>query len=76
MTLRVDEWCVRKGITLEVLIELSGLDDNHVRAMWMGRWTPSPQQRETIAAVLEVAVDEVAWGHATPIQHIYGQGPG
>ena len=42
----------------------------------LGRWTPSPAERQKIAAALETAVDEVAWGHVTPIQHLYGHGPG
>ena len=36
----------------------------------------SPPERQAIAAVFEVTVDDIAWGHKTPIQHIYGHGPG
>ena len=32
--------------------------------------------RDAIAAVFGLTRDEIAWGHKTPIQHIYGQGPG
>jgi hypothetical protein len=41
----------------------------------MGRWTASPQERQRISDVFNVPTDEITWGHVTPIQHIYGQGP-
>ena len=28
-----------------------------------------------IAAVFGLTRDQIAWGHATPVQHLYGQGP-
>lgn len=40
-----------------------------------GQWTPSPQQRERIAGTLGVRVDEIRWGHSTPVEHMYGHGP-
>jgi len=46
-----------------------------VQAIVLGRWTPSPAERTTIAAALDVPVEEIAWGHKTPIQHLYGHGP-
>jgi hypothetical protein len=45
-------------------------------AIVLGRWTPSPEDRDAIAGVFGVTRDDIAWGHKTPIQHIYGQGPG
>jgi len=72
----VAEFCIARKITLEELIEQSGLEDTRVKAIILGRWTPSPTERKKIAAVFDVAVDEITWGHVTPIQHIYGIGPG
>jgi hypothetical protein len=46
-----------------------------VLAIVLGRWTPSPAERDRIAAVFGVTRDQITWGHKTPIQHIYGQGP-
>jgi hypothetical protein len=46
-----------------------------VTAIVLGRWTPSPEDRDAIAAVFGLTRDDIAWGHKTPIQHIYGQGP-
>ena len=68
--------CKQKNITLLELADRSGLDLPKTRAIFLGRWTPSPVERSKIAAALELPVDEIAWGHSTPIQHIYGHGPG
>ena len=68
--------CHQRGITLEQLSERSGLELQRVQAIYLARWTPSPKEREQISKVLEVSKEEIAWGHKTPIQHIYGQGPG
>ena len=47
-----------------------------VAAIVLGRWTPSPQERDAIAAVFGLTRDQIVWGHKTPIQHLYGHGPG
>jgi transcriptional regulator with XRE-family HTH domain len=70
------EWCAAQGITFEVLVERTGLDDGRVRAILLGRWTPSPAERQAVASALGVSKDDVTWGHVTPIQHLYGHGPG
>jgi transcriptional regulator with XRE-family HTH domain len=72
----VADLCREQGITIDVLADRSGFDVGRVTAIALGRWTPSPAERQTIAAVFAVSVDEIAWGHATPIQHLYGHGPG
>ncbi|MDA1018024.1 MAG: helix-turn-helix transcriptional regulator [Planctomycetota bacterium] len=72
----VADWCEFQKISLEELVERSGVDDLRVKAIVDGRWTPSPSERERIAGVFGVTKDDIAWGHKTPIQHIYGHGPG
>jgi hypothetical protein len=72
----VAELCQEREITLEVLTDRSGLDTQRVLAIVMGRWTPSPAERDRIAGVFGLTRDEITWGHKTPIQHIYGHGPG
>jgi len=47
-----------------------------VLAIVLGRWTPSPAEREKVAAAFGLTREQIAWGHKTPIQHIYGHGPG
>ncbi|MEK6249352.1 MAG: hypothetical protein N2C12_14310 [Planctomycetales bacterium] len=76
MATNVAELCEQHQIELKVLTERSGLEEGRVLAIAMGRWTPSPQERKSIADVFGVAVDQISWGHKTPIQHIYGHGPG
>jgi hypothetical protein len=51
------------------------LDEQRTLAIVLGRWTPSPKERDAIAAVFGLTREEIVWGHKTPIQHIYGQGP-
>jgi transcriptional regulator with XRE-family HTH domain len=75
-SINVDQLCADRGIDARQLAEKSGLDEQRVMAIVMGRWTPSPQERDAIAAVFGVSREQIAWGHKTPIQHIYGHGPG
>jgi transcriptional regulator with XRE-family HTH domain len=72
----VAELCRQHGFAVEELAARSGLDEGRVLAILLGRWTPSPDERQRVAAVFDVQVDDIAWGHVTPIQHLYGHGPG
>jgi hypothetical protein len=71
----VDEWCAEKGIDVAQLAALAKLDEGRVRAIVEGRWTPSPGERDKIAAVFDLTRDQIAWGHKTIISHIHGHGP-
>jgi transcriptional regulator with XRE-family HTH domain len=71
----VNELCEKHKIPLKELVERSGLEESTVVAIVMGRWTPSPAERDRIAAVFGLTRDQITWGHKTPIQHIYGSGP-
>lgn len=72
---RVDELCVENKLTYQELAAKSGLDEQRVLAIVLGRWTPSPDERDQIAAVFGLTRQQIIWGHKTPIQHIYGHGP-
>jgi len=72
----VADLCREQSIAMADLAERTGLDVGRVTAIALGRWTPSPAERQKIAAVFGVGIDEIAWGHTTPIQHLYGHGPG
>jgi hypothetical protein len=72
----VADLCREFEIDVAELSRRSGLDDGRVLAIALGRWTPSPSERQKIAAVFELTPDDIAWGHSTPIQHLYGHGPG
>lgn len=71
----VADLCVERGIDARRVAELSGVAEGRVAAIVLGRWTPGPEDRDAIAAVFGLTRDQVAWGHATPVQHLYGQGP-
>jgi hypothetical protein len=51
------------GLSFDEVSSRSGLPLERVLAIAEGRWTPSPQERERIAAAFGVAVQEVSWGH-------------
>jgi transcriptional regulator with XRE-family HTH domain len=71
----VAEWMAERGLGLAELVEASGLDGRVVEAIVHGRYTPSPQQRQRLAAVLGVGPEQVAWGHVAQVAHVYGHGP-
>jgi RNA polymerase sigma factor (sigma-70 family) len=63
------------GLTLDQLIASSRLDRRVVEAIVQGRYTPSPDQRQRLAAALGITLDEITWDHANPVEHMYGHGP-
>ena len=69
------EWMADQGVSLSLLIERSGLDAKTVEAIAADRYTPSPGQRQRLAAALGVALEQIVWGHAAPVEHVYGHGP-
>ena len=72
----VDALCVEHKIDVKQLAERAGVEETRVMAIVLGRWTPSPDERDRIAAVFKLTREQIAWGHRTPIQHIYRSGPG
>jgi transcriptional regulator with XRE-family HTH domain len=76
MPTSVAELCQKQQVSTEQLVERTGLDEGRVQAILLGRWTPSPSERQRISAALATHIDDIAWGHVTPIQHLYGHGPG
>jgi hypothetical protein len=65
--LTVEQLCTERKIAVRQLAELSGLDETRVLSIVMGRWAPSPQERDAIATVFGMTRDDIAWGHKTPI---------
>lgn len=63
------------GTGLEQLVKASGLEAKLVRAIAAGNYTPSPSERQRLAAALGVSVEDIAWGHAVPVEHMWGHGP-
>ena len=63
-------------LTIEDIADRTRLTAERVEAIVAGRWTPSPAERQKIAAAFNLPVEKIAWGHKTPVQHLYGHGPG
>ncbi len=68
-------WLTERGISLAALIEATGMDRRVVEAIAHGRYTPSPPQRQRLAAALGLTPNDILWGHTTAVDHIYGHGP-
>jgi hypothetical protein len=71
----VGTWMAELGIDVGKLVDASGLERRVVEAIVACRYTPSPEQRGRLAAALGVSPDQVAWGHAASVEHLYGHGP-
>jgi len=76
MIASVADLCEQQKISATDLAGRTGLDDTRIAAIILGRWTPSPAERQKIAAAFNLSADQIAWGHKTPVQHLYGHGPG
>jgi ribosome-binding protein aMBF1 (putative translation factor) len=63
------------GIGVERLVAAAGLDAKLVKAIVSGNFTPSPLQRQRLAAALGISVEDVSWDHAVPVEHLRGNGP-
>jgi ribosome-binding protein aMBF1 (putative translation factor) len=63
------------GVSIAQLATASGLDRKLVKVIVSGNYTPSPIERQRLAAALGVLVEDVSWGHAVPVQHMRGNGP-
>lgn len=74
-TRNVNDLCREHQFDHKQLAEKAGLDEQRVLAIVLGRWTPSPSERDKVAAVFGLTREQISWGHKTPIQHIYGHGP-
>jgi ribosome-binding protein aMBF1 (putative translation factor) len=65
----------KAGLSVDQLVTATGLDAKLVKAIVSGNYTPSPSQRQRLAAALSVSTDDISWGHAVPVQHLRGNGP-
>jgi transcriptional regulator with XRE-family HTH domain len=71
----IEQLCLDRNWDAKRLAAESGVDEQRVIAIVLGRWTPSPEDRDKLAASFGLTREQIAWGHKTPIQHIYGSGP-
>ena len=68
-------YVAERGINERELARAAGLDRKLVKAIISGNFTPSPEHRQRLAAALGVSLEDVAWGHAVPVEHLRGNGP-
>lgn len=71
----VAEICRQRGIDAAELAVRAGMDPARTRAIVEGRWLPSPDERDQIAAALGLTRGDIAWSHRSAVQHIHGHGP-
>ena len=71
----LEQLCQESGLDIKQVAAKSGVDEQRVLAIALGRWTPSPEDRDKIATAFGITRDQIMWGHKSPIQHIYGSGP-
>ena len=71
----IASYVVERGITERELATIAGLDLKLVKAIVSGNFTPSPTHRQRLAAALGVSLEDVAWGHSVPVEHLRGNGP-
>ena len=71
----VADWMADRGLDLAKLVAAAALEPKVAEAIVGGRYTPSPEQRQRIAAALGAAPEEISWGHGIEVQHLYGHGP-
>jgi transcriptional regulator with XRE-family HTH domain len=71
----VTDWMAERGLAFEQLLAAVGLERKVLDAILHGRYTPSPHQRQRVAAALGVDVEQITWGHTTEVSHLYGHGP-
>ena len=74
MSISLQLLCQQKGVSLLSLAERTGIDLKRLQAIFLGRWTPSANQREKIAQTLNTPREEIAWQHNTQVEHFYGPG--
>jgi transcriptional regulator with XRE-family HTH domain len=71
----ITRYVEERGMSVAELATRAGLDRKLVKAIVTGNFTPSPLQRQRLAAALGVSVGEVSWDHAVPVEHLRGNGP-
>jgi hypothetical protein len=71
----VEAWMRERRQSVADLVRLTQLDERVLEAIVRGRYTPSPDQRQRLAAALQVEAGQITWGHVAPVEHMYGHGP-
>jgi hypothetical protein len=59
----IDVLLEESGTSLEELASKAALPLERIEAIADGRWTPSPAEREQIAAAFQLSIESISWGH-------------
>jgi ribosome-binding protein aMBF1 (putative translation factor) len=59
----VEHLLEQTGLSIDELASRAKIDVERAEAIADGRWTPSPKERERIAAAFGVPLAEISWGH-------------
>lgn len=51
------------GSTIDDIAERTGIAPERIEAIALGRWTPSPTERNKVAAAFQVDQGSISWGH-------------
>ncbi len=70
----ITRYLEESGISVAQLVKDTGMDARQVKAIVSGNFTPSPSQRQRLAAALGVPAEEISWDHAVPVEHLRGNG--
>jgi transcriptional regulator with XRE-family HTH domain len=52
------------GLSIAELADRSQLAPERIEAILSGRWLPSPNERNRLATVVGLPVDQIGWGHS------------
>jgi transcriptional regulator with XRE-family HTH domain len=69
-TVTIDRLLEESDLPLEEIADRAGVTADRLRAIATGRWTPSPAERQRVAAALAVEVEHVSWGHSMAPRNI------
>ena len=58
------------SLSLDEIAQKARLLPERVEAIVLGRWLPSPAERERIAAAFGLSADDIAWGHSVAPRNI------
>lgn len=72
MPVGLHKLCQERNLSLLDLAERSDIALKRLQAIYLGRWTPSPREREMIAQALDASSGDIAWEHNTQVEHFYG----
>ncbi len=62
----IEQLCVERGIDAKQLAELANVDEQRMLAIVLGRWTPSPEDRDRIAGVFGLRATRSRGGTRRP----------